>query len=87
MALLDVINCLDCRDSYFLQISEMFPAFKAGSDEKKKEVLDKVAKEAAPKTLKYLARLLEQRGGDYFAGNEVNLKLFTGCGNETKRIF
>ena len=52
----------------------MFPAFKAGSDEKKKEVLDKVAKEAAPKTLKYLARLLEQRGGDYFAGNEVNLK-------------
>jgi hypothetical protein len=59
----------------------MFPAFKAGSEEKKKEVLDKVAKEAAPKTLKYLARLLEQRGGDYFAGNEVNLKLFTGCGN------
>ena len=63
------------------KFSEMFPAFKAGSDEKKKEVLDKVAKEAAPKTLKYLARLLEQRGGDYFAGNEVNLKLFTGCGN------
>ena len=69
----------------------MFPAFKAGSEEKKKEVLDKVAKEAAPKTLKYLARLLEQRGGDYFAGKEVNLKLFTGCGNENQisisRIF
>ena len=66
-------NCLDSRDLYiFLYFSEMFPAFKAGSEEKKKEVLDKVAKEAAPKTLKYLARLLEQRGGDYFAGNEVN---------------
>ena len=65
----------------------MFPAFKAGSDEKKKEVLDKVAKEAAPKTLKYLARLLEQRGGDYFAGNEVNLKLFSGCGNENRISF
>jgi hypothetical protein len=62
----------------------MFPAFKAGNEEKKKEILDKVAKEAAPKTFMYLARLLEQRGGDYFAGNEVNLKLFTGCGNENR---
>jgi len=60
---------VDCLMDLFYR--EMFPAFKAGSEEKKKEVLDKVAKEAAPKTLKYLARLLEQRGGDYFAGNEL----------------
>ena len=82
-----MLKYLDRRDSYLKFFSEMFPAFKAGSEEKKKEVLDKVAKEAAPKTLKYLARLLEQRGGDYFAGKEVNLKLFTGCGNENRISF
>ena len=35
----------------------------------------KVSAEAAPKTLKYLARLLEQRGGEHFAGNEVNFHI------------
>ena len=49
----------------------MLPAFKAENGDKKKEIMEKVASEAAPKTFKYLTNLLEQRGGEHFAGNEV----------------
>ena len=58
----------------------MLPAFKAENGDKKKEIMEKVASEAAPKTFKYLANLLEARGGENFAGNEVyspKTKLFT----------
>lgn len=48
----------------------MFPAFRAEGDAKE-AILKKVAEEKAPVTLKYLARLLEKRGGEHFAGNEV----------------
>jgi hypothetical protein len=32
----------------------------------------KLANESAPKTWKNLANLLEKRGGNFFAGNEVS---------------
>ncbi len=46
-------------------------------EEKKKEMRAKVAADAAPKHFGNLARLLEARGGDYFAGHEVSLPQFT----------
>ena len=51
--------------------SEIFPGFRAEDEEKKKEILKKVGEEAAPKILTSLTKLLENRGGEHFAGNEV----------------
>lgn len=44
-----------------------------GDENKKKEMLEKVAKESTPRFFKQLAKILEQGGGDFFAGNEVNV--------------
>jgi len=50
---------------------EIFPGFRAEDEEKKKEILKKVGEEAAPKILTSLTKLLENRGGEHFAGNEL----------------
>lgn len=50
-----------------------------GDENKKKEMLEKVAKESTPKFFTKLAKILEQRGGEYFAGNEVSTTPILSC--------
>ena len=60
----------------FSKFPEVYPAFRAEDEEKKKAMMAKVGQEAAPKTLTFLAKLLADRGGEYFAGNEVSFQDF-----------
>ena len=62
-------------------IAEVYPAYMLGDESKKKEMLEKVANESTPRFFKQLAKILEQGGGEFFAGNEVLFVYFNNLGS------